>query len=168
MPATPGGSAFDFGLWTQNFGLFSWQPPKYSLSQDDFEQQQPQSRRYQPPEEFLMMRELFDLRFRFFLLVNLCVDGLELLRVVSAVILSAGHLRDLLQSVLVNVHRYPLIDGFASERIAACGHRGLAPHPHTYGIGLHIQRLGCFRRRQGWDFARIVLSVSHQDNNLAF
>ena len=62
-----------------------------------------------------MLRELLHLGLGLLQLVDLGVDGLEPFGVVGAVVLAAGHVGDLLQRVLVNVHRLHLVDHLAGR-----------------------------------------------------
>src|ERR1051325_7551598 len=75
----------------------SRQSPEYSMPQKNFQQQQNQPRRNHPGKQFLMVRELFDLRLALLELVYLSVDFLELLCVVRPIILAAGHLGNFLE-----------------------------------------------------------------------
>ena len=79
----------DFGPWTLGFGL-SRQPPPQRMPQEDFQQHQSQAGRDDPGEQFAVLGILFHLFFGLLQLVNLAVDGLELLGIVSPIIFAAG------------------------------------------------------------------------------
>src|ERR1017187_7968152 len=103
MPSAPGESpaaAIAYADW-QN----SWQPSPNCVPQENFEQEQSKPGRDEPGKQLVMMRELLHFRLGLLQLVDLSIDGLELLGVVGAVVLTAGHIGDFLQHVLIQIGR---------------------------------------------------------------
>ena len=143
-------------------------PSGYSLQYEVRKQElgEQQSQRGQRPceEQFVVGDVLHHLDFALFELVDLVVDGLQLLLVRGPEVAAAGHVGDRLQYLFVD------LDLLVDERQVAehvdgriGGH---ALRAHADRVDADALRLGDLGRRQRGDLAAVVHAVGQQDDYL--
>ena len=91
---------------------------------------------------------------------------MEFFRVVRAIILSAGQVRDLLQRGFVHVHRHTLIADLLPAHKHRHGRRAL--FADADGVNFHAESRRRVRRHERLDFAGVILSVGCQNDDFAF
>src|SRR5882724_2357940 len=89
--------------WFLGVSARSWQPPQESMAQQDLEQKQTEAGRNKPTKKFPVMGIFFNLSLGGFEFVDLGIDSLEFLGVISSIIYASGHLSDFLKGVFIDI-----------------------------------------------------------------